>query len=269
MSRFSAAFMWHFRRERVRMAILGLAAALFIAFLLGLSNSIRPAEVQELFDKLPPAMRAMVGMKEGELFDLSRWVGVVHNHPIWLIAILAFPLAAGLRGVAGGIDDGTLEIVLGQPLSRNAYYLSLAAVVGLGTTWILICSMLGGLFARGVITLPGELAISTIIHLSVSGWALGVSVAGIALLISVASAGGGRPGSTAIGLVVGMFFLRFLSDVVPGASWLRWFSVFGYHDTVELVSEGLATGQFLTLLAVGLVCAGTGLWAFRRKQLTF
>jgi len=57
--------------------------------------------------------------------------------------------------------------------------------------------------------------------------------------------------------------------MVPGASWLRWVSVFGYHDSRQLMSEGLAAGQFLTLLAVGLVCAGIGLWAFKRKQLTF
>jgi hypothetical protein len=129
--------------------------------------------------------------------------------------------------------------------------------------------MLGGLIARSVITLPDELPTSTLLQFSVSGWTLALSVAGISLLISVVSAGGGRPGSTAIGIVVGMFFFRFLSDMVPGASWLRWVSVFGYHDSRQLVREGLAAGQFLALLTVGLVCAGIGLWAFRRKQLTF
>jgi putative exporter of polyketide antibiotics len=129
--------------------------------------------------------------------------------------------------------------------------------------------MMGGLIARSVITLPGELAASTLVQLSVSGWALAISVAGISLLISVVTAGGGRPASTAIGIVVGMFFLRFLSDMVTGASWLHWFSVFGYHDPPQLVREGLALEQILTLLAVGLVCTGIGLWAFRRKQLTF
>tara|TARA_B100000315_G_scaffold139783_1_gene128850 strand:+ start:157 stop:357 length:201 start_codon:yes stop_codon:yes gene_type:complete len=66
-----------------------------------------------------------------------------------------------------------------------------------------------------------------------------------------------------------MFFLRFLSDIVPGASWLRWVSVFGYHDSRQLVREGLAAEQFLALLTVALVCTAIGLWAFRRKQLTF
>lgn len=269
MSQFSAALMWHFRRERVRAAVLGLGALLFVALLLGLSNSIQPVELQALFEKLPPTLGALVGIDEGEMFELSSWVGLVHNHPIWLIAILAFPLAAGLRGVSGGIDDGTLELVLAQPLGRDTYYLALAAVVALGTTWILICSMLGGLIARSVVTLPEELPASTLLQLSASGWALALSVAGISLLVSVVSAGGGRPGTTAIGIVLAMFFLRFLADVLPGADWLRWVSVFGYHDPGQLVKEGLAVAQILALLTVGLVCAAIGLWAFRRKQLTF
>ena len=251
------------------MAVLGLAAAVFVALLLGLSNSVQPVDIQQIIEKLPPAIRAMMGMNEGEMFDLTSWVGLVHNHPVLLVAILSFPLASGLRGIAGGIDDGTLELVLAQPLSRSTYYLALAAVVALGTTWVLVCSMLGGLIARSVITLPGELAASTLLQLSLSGWALALSVAGISLLISVVTAGGGRPASTAIGIVVGMFFFRFLSDMVTGASWLRWFSVFGYHDPPQLVREGLALEHILTLLTVGLVCTGIGLWAFRRKQLTF
>lgn len=251
------------------MAILGLAAIIFVALMVGLSNSIRPVEVQALLEKMPPTMGALMGLDEGELFDLSRWVGVVHNHPIWLIAILAFPMASGLRGVANGVDDGTLELVLAQPFGRSTYYLALAAVVALGTTLVLACSMLGGLIAKSAINLPDELPTSTLLQLSVSGWGLALSVAGISLLISVVSAGGGRPGSTAIGIVVGMFFLRFVSDVLPGAGWLRWVTVFGYHDPGELVREGLAAGQVLALLTVGLVCAGLGLWAFRRKQLTF
>jgi ABC-type transport system involved in multi-copper enzyme maturation permease subunit len=203
------------------------------------------------------------------MFDLSGWVGLVHNHPVWLVAILSFPLASGLRGIASGVDDGTLELVLTQPFGRSTYYLALAALMGLGTTWILACSLLGGLFARSVVTLPEELPISTLLQFSASGWALALSVAGISLLVSVVSAGGGRPGSTAIGIVVGMFFLRFLSDIVPGASWLRWVSVFGYHGSRQLVREGLAAEQFLALLTVALVCTAIGLWAFRRKQLTF
>jgi ABC-2 type transport system permease protein len=251
------------------MAVLGLSSLIFVALLLGLSNSVQPLDLQAIFEKLPPTLGALAGIEEGEMFDLSGWIGLVHNHPIWLIAILAFPLAAGLRGVASGIDDGTLELVLAQPLGRSTYYLALSAVVVLGTTWVLTCSMVGGLIAKSVITLSDDLATATLLQLSASGWALALSVAGISLLISVASAGGGRPGSTAIGIVVAMFFLRFLSDAVPEANWLRWVSVFGYHDPGELVRDGLAATQFLALLSVGLVCAGIGLWAFRRKQLTF
>lgn len=119
------------------------------------------------------------------MFDFSGWIVLIHNHPVWLIAILSFPLVSGLRGVASGVDDGTLELVLAQPLSRSTYYLALAAIVGLGTTRVLACSFVGGLIARTVITLPDQLPTSTLLQLSASGWTLALSVAGISLLISV------------------------------------------------------------------------------------
>ncbi len=251
------------------MLALGLFAATFVALVLGISNSVRPTEVQELMEKFPAGLRAMLGLKDGDIFDMARWVGAVHTHPVWLVAILSFPLAAGLRGIAGGIDDGTLEVVLAQPMSRSAYYLALAGVVTLGVTVCLTCSLLGGLAVRAVIELPGEIPATTLLALSASGWALALSVGGITLLASVVGAGGGRPGSWAIAIVVAMFFLRFLSNVVPTLSWLHWFTVFGYHDPRELVHEGFRAGPFLVLVSVGVACAGAGLWAFRRKQLTF
>lgn len=269
MTRFGAMFMWHFRRERFRMLGLGLAAALFVALVLAISNSVRPAEVQELFEKLPPMVRGMIGLKAGEMFDMARWVGVIFTHPVFLIAILVFPLAAGLRGISGGVDDGSLEVVLAQPISRTTYYTSLAAVVGVGVTVVLTCSLLGSLLVRALIDLPGELLTSTLVQLTVSAWALAFAVGGIALLASAAGAGGGRPGSWAIGSVVAMFFFQFLSTVLPDFAWLRWLSIFGYHAPREVVRDGLAPGLTLALIAVGIACAGAGLVAFRRKQLTF
>ena len=130
-------------------------------------------------------------------------------------------------------------------------------------------SLAGGLLVRALIDLPGDLPTSTLLTLTASGWALALAVAGITLLASVVGAGGGRPASIAIGTVVAMFFLRFLADMVPNLSWLKWLSIFGYHDPPQLVSHGLAAGPFFALVFLGLACAGVGLVLFRRKQLTF
>jgi hypothetical protein len=269
MSRFVASFRWHLGRERARMLGLAICAGLFLGVVLGISNSVQPAEIQVVFDKLPPALHAMLGLEDGVPFDLSRWVGLVHGHPVWLVAVLAFPLAAALRGIAGGVEDGSLEVVLSQPIGRTSYYASLASVVALGSTVVLAGSLTGGLLARSLIELPGELPTSTLLQLSISGWALAIAAGGIGLLASAAGAGGGRPTTWAVGIVVAMFFVRFVSDMVPTLSWLQWLSIFGYHDAREIVGKGLQPGSLAALLFIGVSCAGVGAWVFRRKQLTF
>jgi ABC-2 type transport system permease protein len=248
---------------------LGLCAMVFVGLVIGLSNSVQPSEIQEFMEKLPEGLRALLGISEGEMFDVSRWAGIIHDHPVWLTAICSFPLAASLRGVAGGVDDGSLEIVLAQPLSRRTYYGSLASVVALGVTVVLTMSLLGGLITRALVDLPGGLPVSTLVALSASGWALAMAVAGVALLSSVLGAGGGRPVHMAIGAIVVMYFFTFLSKMIPTLSWLDAISIFGYHDTRQLATGGFQILPFAVLLGVALACAAAGFAVFRRKQLTF
>jgi ABC-2 type transport system permease protein len=216
----------------------GLGAALFVGLVLALSNYVRPSEVQQIMEKLPPMFRG-------------------------------FPLAAGLRGISGGIDDGSLEVVLAQPVSRTTYYAALAAVLGVGVTVVLGCCTVSSLLVRALVDLPGDLPTSTLLQLSVSGWALALAVGGIALWASAVGAGGGRPGTWAIGSVVAMMFMRFLADMVPDLEWLRWGSIFGYHAPREVVRDGLTLPLTLALVALALTCAAAGLVSFRRKELTF
>ena len=58
-------------------------------------------------------------------------------------------------------------------------------------------------------------------------------------------------------------------DMVPTLDWLGYVTIFGYYTPREVVREGLRLTPILALLGTGLGCAGVGLWAFRRKQLTF
>lgn len=267
MRRFGEAFLWHLRRERLRLALLALAVCAFMGLLVAISRSIRPSEIQEIYERLPPALQALIGFEKGVQIDLRYWLAIINNHPIWLIGILTFPLVAGLRGIAGGIADGTLEPVLAQPLSRTSYYMGLATMLALGALAAPAASFLGGLITGSLVELPSALPVSTLLAMSVSGLALALAVMGMTLLASAASSR--RPATWIVSILVVMFFVRFLAHVWPAFARASPLSIFHYHDTQRIVRDGLSAGSIAALLAVALVCGGAGLLVFRRRQLTF
>ena len=178
-----------------------------------------------------------------------------------------FPLAAGLRGIGGGIIDGTLEPVLAQPISRTTYYVSLAMVLAIGSFSALTGSFIGGVIVSNAVELPGEFNYSIFVPLLISGLALSLSVGGITLLASAAASR--RHVTWAVSTVVFLFFLRFLGDVWPAFSFASPISVFYYHDPMEIVTDGHSIGSIIMLLVVATACTVAGLVVFRKRQLTF
>lgn len=269
MREFGTLFRWHLRREAVRLLVLCVAVGGVMGLLVGISGSVRPAEVQEVFEKIPAAFRAMLGMEEGAVLTLDRWVGLVHGHPLWLILVLVFPIAAALKGIAGGIESGALEVILAQPLSRGTYYASLAALVTTGVTATIVSSALGGLLVAALVELPDAFPAGLLLKLSFSGWLLGMAVGGLCLLVSAARVTGGKPGAWALGLVLGFFFLRFLANMWPAAAGAGWLSIFSYHDPGRVIKEGLELLPVAVLAGVALGCGAAGRISFGRRQLSF
>lgn len=269
MTGFANLFCGHLRRDRRWVLLLSVGAAFFMALLMAISSRIRPAEIQEILEKLPEGIRAIISVQPGEQFTFERWIAVAHTHPVWLILILAFPLATGLSGIAGGLADGTLENVLAQPVSRTTYYAALAAHLAAGTTAIVLASSLGAVAASRVVDLPGELRTATLMQLGMSGWLLALSVGGIALLISSLSERGRGAGTWAIGTVVTFFAIRFLAEMWPAAAWTGQFSIFFYHHPQSIIRDGLSPVSAGVLAGVAAVCAAFGLAVFRRRALMF
>lgn len=269
MTAFENLLRAHLRRDRRWLLLLSAAAAFFMALLMAISSRIRPTEIQGILEKLPPGIRGLLMVQHGEQFTFERWVAVAHAHPVWLILILAFPLSTALAGIAGGLADGTLEILLAQPVSRTAYYLALAAHVSLGTTAIVLASSLGAVAASRLVDLPGEIHSGTLLQLGASGWLLALSVGGIALLVSAASPRGRGATAWALGLVVTLFALRFLAEMWPAAAGLGTVSIFNYHEPQSIIREGIAWTSALVLGGVALGCGCAGWAVFRRRQMMF
>lgn len=268
MNGFLNLLRYHINNEWGKWLLTALGLSIFVSILVIISDAIKPAEVEELMAKLPPQMLAFAGLSNGMKMPQESWLGLMHNHPLWLILVMSFPFVTGLRNISGRIQDGTLELILAQPISRAQYYLSLAAVLVLGMTLLILCSSVAALSSAKLFDQAAMFKPGLVLRMALSGWAFGVAVTGLALLCSSADFKN-RSGQALTVILVLSFFIRYLSQIWKPARPLRVSSVFYYHNPLNILSKGFNGAHFATLVAIGLLSAAIGYGLFRRRGLSF
>jgi len=256
---------WLLSKHSVMLLALCAGAALFMGILVAISDSVEPQDFQALLDKLPPALQAMIGLK-GHALTRTRWLAFCFNHPLWLVLVLAFPLTVGRQGIAGAISDGSLELVLAQPIRRSVYLLALTLLLVLGCLAVTLSSFGAAILAVKIMGFSKTVSVSMIAQITASGCALGLAVGGLSLL---ASASLERAGTAAVVFVVFAFFLQLLAKSWPAAAWLKCASLFAYHDPQAIVDGGLTLGSFGILLGFAALTTALAFGIFERRALTF
>ncbi len=257
---------WNLRRQRTQLLALSLAIAAFVGLLVALSEVIQPAQLEQVYKSLPKQLIALVGLRDGFTIDQGFWLTVLHNHPLWLILALSFPITSALQGFASRAEDGSLELYLALPVSRRRYFLAVALTVVVGNTVIIAASSGAALVAVRIFAVEQPAAAGQVLALGVSGWSLALAVGGLSLLCAVATAGRGRPGMLTLGMVVGLYFVRYLAQIWPAFAPFGPLSIFFQHDPSRILAEGLSLPKLGVLIGFAAVC-GTlgGLWFTRRE----
>lgn len=226
------------------------------------------ASFDELFKDLPDAVRALVGAQEG--VPLTSPPGYLHARLFAImvpVLLLTFGIGLGARAIGGSEADGTLELLLANPVTRLrlvverylAVVLLLVAVTGALTVSLLALGPLVGLLDGIRITrllAAGEAAFClALLHTTLAfavGCAAGRSGPAVAVTTSVAAAGYLVQGLAATSDALGP-----LQNVSP---W-HW-----YLDRNILV-EGPAPGAVLAPVLVAGLLLATGAWLFNRRDL--
>jgi ABC-type transport system involved in multi-copper enzyme maturation permease subunit len=214
----------------------------------------------------PPIFRAMI---EQTLMGGSPAAVLAFgwNHPVAhaLLAAVAITLAA--RAIAGEVENGAIELVLAQPVSRTQYF---------GAHVIFGFCALSAVLAMGVLaTAIGQLAFS----LSAFGWdrlaalfvnalLLQLAIYGLTLLASAFGREAGRVALIGVMFAVLSFLVNAIATLWDKAAPFKPFSLHSYFDPREVLVQGhLAAGSILVLAAFAAVATALALMRFRRRDL--
>jgi ABC-2 type transport system permease protein len=179
-----------------------------------------------------------------------------------LVLMCAVTLAA--RTIARPEEDGGMELLLANPLSRNAFasqrlVAAVAAVTLVAVMpWILLSILVP---AIGMEVPLGNVA-AACVGLVLLAWCF----TGIAFLAGALTGKRGTVLAVSGILGVATYMANALSNISDGADWLKWLSPFYYFIGTDPLHTGWHPGPLLLLAGIGIATAVAGVILFDRRD---
>jgi ABC-2 type transport system permease protein len=238
-------------------------SAVLSAVIIMLYPSIAVPELEELLERMPPAIQALMG----EEIDLATVAGYLDLRMFTFLAPIVFLIYAigrGTAAIAGEEHRGTMDLLLALPVQRwrIAVEKSMTMLTGLG---IIGLGLWAGLVVGGIIV-DVQFDISRAFQATVMGILLGMFHGGLALLI------GGATGRT--GLAIGVsaaagVFGYLLQTLAPLVDWLQPFQIlspFYYYIDDSAMRNGMNLGHAMVLVVLAAILILAAATAFERRD---
>lgn len=249
--------------QRRSLALWSIALTAVSLIYIAFYPAIGEQEMANMADMIPEDMAAALGYDR--LGDAAGYLTATVFGLLGPSLLLVFAIGAGGRLLAGGEEDGTLELELTHPVARRSVYAERLLAV-----WVDVVILVAVLLAVSA-------ALVVLLDLDVG---LGeVAAGGIGLLLfiilhatiafSVGAATGRRV--VGVGAAAAIAVIGYIGDavgpMVEGAGWLQTISPWYWYLGADPLVEGVDVGGSAVLLVVTLLAAIGGLLRFERRDL--
>lgn len=256
---------WRDRRGAIMGWSLGVGAYIAINILVYGSIKAQADTLNKVLNNLPSGAKALFGGGS----DFLSPVGYLNSKLYYLILPLLFIMLAislANRLLAKEEEDGTLELLLARPISRNR---------------LLLAKLLAGLsviLSVGFITLLITLVCARAVNYDVSIMHI-AQTAGMTLVLSLlfgavawAMIGLGRLGRrAALGIAGGLAFASYLFSSLEGfASWLRWpakLLPYHYYDPASVLRGTYNWWNAVGMMIATVLILSIAFIGFRRRDI--
>ena len=246
----------------------GLAMAGLVLFTVAFYPSIKgQASIDQVVQDLPPAVRALLGGEQASLTTAPGYLYARLVSTLLPLVLLVFAIAAGSYAIGGSEEDGTLELVLAQPVGRRRVLLErffALAVLVAGLTAV----------AGGAILALSPL-FGALEGVSIAGLGAAVLAAGGlalmhgALAFAVGAAVGRRGPATAAAaaVAIGGYLAYGVLAATAAPGWLRAVTPWEWYLRNNMLVKGPSLVPLAASLAVTAALALAAVVAFERRDL--
>lgn len=257
---------WQYTLLRLRGQIIdwGLTLAVLALIVAPLYDTVVQMrdQLEDLLATLPPQFMALVG----SLDVMFSPAGYLDARYFMLLPLImgAFAAIIGSGLIAGDEENGTLDLVLAQPVRRVEFFVGrwLAFITAL--LGILLIAWLGLLLGSNLSSL--KLTWLQALRPFASLFALTLWFGSLALMLSLILPSRRVAASLSGLIVVASFFLAALSLISPElADLAAWSPLAAYQGGKAIASLDLS--KFLGLIVVSIGFAAIGLWLFQQRDI--
>lgn len=249
-----------------RQSLLWLSVVMFgLCWLLAAPIAPLREGVLKLVSETPFLQRLVGGIMGLDLsgqLTLQLLVSTTWAHPFLLIACWGFATLGASRFPARELEQGTLDTLMCQPLSRTRALLAHTLVTLLGLLGLTAVALLG--FTVGLRPLGNDApTLTQMLPVAASLWASSVFMLGLATLVSAHSRHAGRVTGTLLGVTLWSLLLAYLKPFVPWTAPLAPSGLLHYYRPGEIMQSG--TWPLASI--AGLLAAGLALWLLAARKL--
>ncbi|MCO6047039.1 ABC transporter permease [Aeoliella sp. ICT_H6.2] len=228
-------------------------------------------QLGDVFERLPFAqtmMSALLGTEVGKELTARAMASVLWVHPIVLALVWTQAINLSTRVPAGEVDRGTIDFLLGLPVSRRLVYA--CEVVMLLATGVLVIAMgFAGHRAMAPV-MPADMRpdLQSSLIIMANFYCLYLAVGGVGFLVSALCSHRGRAVAIVLALVLGSFLLNFAAQLWPPAQRVAFLGVLEYYRPALVLQSGeVPWSDMLVLLAIAAFALIAGGEVMARRSL--
>lgn len=238
-----------------------------IAYMLPLFDQ----DILDYWAKMPflnGMFQALFGTEIGETIGPGMIATTAWVHPIVLIMVWAHGIICCTRVPAGEVDRGTIDVLLGLPVSRTRVYVCESVVWLTSGLVILAAGLFGNLLGEWVTGSKAPTTTGHVLIVLVNLYGLYLAVGSMALFISCWSDRRGRAVGVAFSIALAAYVLNFLAQLWQPARSISFLSFQHYYRPLMIIREGTwPTSDILVLATVAVVFWLAGAIVFSRRDI--
>ena len=225
-----------FRSHRGFVVFAGIAAGLLqfliIRAITGVdTGGLLPA----VLDQLPERFRLMVNETLISRMSVEGAAALGFNHPIVMVLLAICAVSVAARHLSGGIEDGSLEVVLAHPVGRVRLIGSLWTAGAAMNLAVVACALAGSLAATALFHTLEWRAAGRLAGIALNLWLVSLVMESASFLVSAGATKGARTGLWTAAVLLAFYVLHFLTPLLDALRVVVPVNVFTYYQPHKLI----------------------------------